>query len=76
MITAQRVSRGFHRLAIFFAAIPLLIGVLFALGTPYNVATSELTSHEQVACAHRVYQNNPQLFWQTALAPGHETDPA
>jgi hypothetical protein len=30
MSTSQRVSRGFHRLALFLAAIPLLIGGYFS----------------------------------------------
>ena len=32
MSTAQRVSRGFHRLALFLAAIPLLVGGAIAEG--------------------------------------------
>jgi hypothetical protein len=28
MAASQRVSRGFHRLALFLAAIPLILGVL------------------------------------------------
>jgi hypothetical protein len=33
MRTSQRVSRGFHRLAIFFAGIPLMVGVIVSVMT-------------------------------------------
>jgi|RhiMetdeSRZDD1v2_1073273.scaffolds.fasta_scaffold115733_9 hypothetical protein len=77
MSAAQRVSRGFHRLAVFLAAIPLLIGVLFSLGTPYNVVTSELASHQAVLCANKVYQTDRDRFWKIVfapIAPGHAVD--
>jgi hypothetical protein len=28
MATTQRLSRGFHRLALFLAAIPMLVGIV------------------------------------------------
>jgi hypothetical protein len=32
MSTSQRVTRGFHRLALFLAAIPLIVGALWSRG--------------------------------------------
>ena len=66
MRTSQRVSRGFHRLGLFLAVIVLLVGVIACLASPYQEATEE---HEKLTCAHKVYLDNPKLFWETAFAP-------
>jgi hypothetical protein len=53
MSTAQRISRGFHRLGLLLAAIPLLIGVGFCLiGPPYIMANYALDRHQKLVCAH------------------------
>lgn len=52
MSTAQRVRRGFQRLAILLAAIPLLFGVVYSLGTPLQMANDDLSWHQKVVCAH------------------------
>lgn len=41
MSTSQRVSRGFHRLALFLAAIPLLIGTYFSIVIAYSGSSTE-----------------------------------
>jgi len=46
---ATRVSRGFHRLALFLAAIPLLIGgyfsVIYAVGETYGGVVQACTEN-------------------------------
>ena len=54
MGTSQRVSRGFHRLGLFFAAIPLVLGVLWA----FIDASQRVARHRQVLCAHEYIQQH------------------
>ena len=53
MATSQRVSRGFHRLALFLAAVPLLIGVLgsvlWAIRDANIIASNK---HQKLMCAY------------------------
>jgi hypothetical protein len=51
MSTAQRVSRGFHRLAVLSAVIPLLLGIVYSLWSPYQTANDELNRHHKLVCA-------------------------
>jgi hypothetical protein len=52
MNTLQRVSRGFHRLALVLAAIPLVVGI--ALSVLWGIHDFQVASskHEKLACAH------------------------
>lgn len=53
MSAKQRISRGFHRLAVFLAAIPLLIGIGFCLiGPPHEMTNYDLIRHQKLVCAH------------------------
>jgi hypothetical protein len=51
MATSVRLSRGFHRLALFLAAIPLLAGIAVSVFIAKETADSALQA-QQVACAH------------------------
>jgi hypothetical protein len=57
MSAAQRVSRGFHWLAIFFAAILLLAGCALSVVLAKGFANSELLNHEKTACVHQWVTN-------------------
>jgi hypothetical protein len=47
MSTAQRVSRGFHRLALFLAAIPLVIGSGFFVSIAFEQTNAAKRSHDE-----------------------------
>lgn len=47
MATADRVSRGFHRLALFLAAIPLLVGGTWAGVTAFEAADRAKRTHAE-----------------------------
>ena len=51
MSASQRVSRGFHRLAVLSAAIPLLLGIIYSLWSSYQTANNELDRHHKLECA-------------------------
>jgi hypothetical protein len=51
MSTSQRVSRGFHRLALFLAAIPLLIGIVSSVLWGFHDANLASDKHQQLVCA-------------------------
>ena len=51
MSESQRVSRGFHRLAVLSAAIPLLLGIIYSLWSSYQTANNELDRHHKLECA-------------------------
>ena len=52
MSASQRVSRGFHRLAIWLAAIPFLVGTVASLYRASDPTFTDLTRHERLVCAH------------------------
>src|SRR5215468_686503 len=51
MSASQRVSCGFHRLAVLSAAIPLLLGIIYSLWSSYQTANNELDRHHKLECA-------------------------
>ena len=51
MSASQRVSRDFHRLAVLSAVIPLLLGIVYSLWSPYQAANDELNRHHKLECA-------------------------
>ena len=53
MSAAQRVSRGFHRLALFLAAIPLLIGGSMSVYVAFDLANRLWDQHQKLVCAHQ-----------------------
>jgi len=76
MAASQRVSRGFHRLALFLAAIPLLLGTILSLGYANNVADQNQKQHAKLVCANKhVLKADKELadnpFWYKAkkMAP-------
>jgi hypothetical protein len=52
MSTGQRVSRGFHRLALFLAAIPLLLGGSLSVYIAFDLANRLWEQHQKLLCAH------------------------
>jgi len=52
MSTAQRVNRGFHRLALFLAAIPLLLGGSLSVYIAFDLANRLWEQHQKLVCAH------------------------
>ena len=51
MSASQRVSRDFRRLAVLSAVIPLLLGIVYLLWSPYQTANDELNRHHKLECA-------------------------
>jgi len=64
MGASQRVSRGFNRLAIFLAAIPLVIGTILSLGVAVQQANEEKAYQQKVVCAGQ----HPER-WPATTAP-------
>ena len=58
MGTSQRVSRGFHRLAVVLAAIPLLIGIGVSCFVAQDTADKASQTYQQLLCAHRYIDSN------------------
>ena len=50
---ATRLSRGFHRLALLLAAIPLLVGIAISYYVARSFADGAWEAHQKAACAHR-----------------------
>ena len=71
MSTSQRVGRGFHRLGLFLAAIPLLVGGWFSVLTAKDEARIGLYKHQQLVCAHEhIAQAKPYLSDEDARRAG------
>ena len=66
MSTSQRPSRGFHRLALFLAAIPLLIGAPLSVWSAVEMAKRGFDHNKKLVCAHQVFQTDRRKMW----APG------
>ena len=69
MATSNRLSRGFHRLALFLTFIPLLIGTTLSIVKGLNEANGKLKQHETLLCANRsVLKSDKELadnpFWK------------
>jgi hypothetical protein len=71
MSTSQRVSLRFHRLAVFLAVIPLVLGVTLSAFFAYTAANREADQHQKLDCAHHVYQTNESAVWASALQPNN-----
>src|SRR5262245_43402342 len=59
MSAAQRVSRGFHRLALFLAAIPLLLGGSLSVYIAFDLANRLWEQHQKLVCAHEHVAGHP-----------------
>ena len=51
------------------AAIPLVIGVFYALTESAHYANRALERHERVTCAHEVYKSDRKRFWRGVFDP-------
>ena len=63
MSASQRVSRGFHRLAIFLAAIALVIGTILSVGVAFEQANRAKAKHDwqaKLVCARTALLNDPE----------------
>ena len=72
MSTSQQISRGFHRLAILIAALPLLGGGSFALVNGFNQAGDASRDHQKVLCAHEYLareRDQPKPNYKLMFAP-------
>jgi hypothetical protein len=56
MGASQRLSRGFNRLGLFLAAIPLLVGGAITIIDAMSEADSASTKHQKLLCAHKFFQ--------------------
>ena len=63
MEAAQRVNRGFHRLAVALAGIPLIGGLLLFANLAHQHADRTVANHQKVRCAYshieRLKQQHP-----------------
>jgi hypothetical protein len=50
-MAAIRITRGLHRRALFLAAIPLLLGILYSIWSAQQTANAELIRHQKLVCA-------------------------
>ena len=74
MATSQRLSRGFHRLAFFLAAIPLLIGGAASLYHAYADADVGDVVNQVLVCVHdyldkQTSQSAEGKNWAALFAP-------
>jgi hypothetical protein len=51
-MTATKIGRGFHRLALFLAAIPLLLGGSLSVYIAFDLANRLWEQHQKLVCAH------------------------
>ena len=52
MVASQRLSRGFHGLAVFVAAIPLLVGAVWTISIAIGNANYVSETHRKLLCAY------------------------
>jgi hypothetical protein len=52
MVAPQRLSRGFHRLGLFLALIPLLIGGTITINLAIGDANYASRDQNKMVCAH------------------------
>ena len=71
----QRISRGFHRLAIFLAAVPFLIGGTWATFAAINTAKNAQRSHDEtveLVCAQTALKKSQAYYGAMIGAAGAE----
>ena len=52
-MTATKIGRGFHRLALLLAALPLLIGGSLSVYIAFDLANRLWEQHQTLVCAHQ-----------------------
>jgi hypothetical protein len=67
MAASLRLSRGFHRLALFLAAIPLLMGGPFSVWSAVEMAGRGAEEHQKLVCAHQVFRTDQRKIWHSVL---------
>ena len=72
MSTSQRVTSGFHRLALFLAAIPLLMGLGASFFVAKDSADKASQAYQQLLCAHRYIDSNQS--WLMSAPDGATLD--
>ena len=75
-MTAQRVSRGFHRLGFFIAAALFLIAGALAVGPALQKANDASEEHQKLLCAHKYFGSGElrKLILSKAILTGPFTD--
>ena len=74
-MSTSRVSRGFHRLAVFVAAIPLLIGVTISLSWAGKSTYQDLQRHQLQVCAHEHIERVTTPKGEAAALPSIGQEP-
>jgi hypothetical protein len=59
---SQRVSRGFHRLALFLAAIPLVAGVAISFFFAKQFADTAWQAYQKASCAHEYIDRRMEAY--------------
>ena len=72
IMSSQRVSRGFHRLALFLAAIPLMIGIGVSFFVAKDSADKVSQAYQQLLCVHRYIDSNQS--WLMSAPDGATLD--
>ena len=74
MSTSQRVTRGFHRLAVSLAAIPLLVGVTLSLFYAGEPTYKDLQQYKFLVCAHEHFERVTTPKRESAALPSIEQE--
>jgi hypothetical protein len=61
---SQRVSRGFHRFALFLAAMILLVGGYYWVVSAIEYTDWGVRHYEALVCAHDFLQRDEKRFWE------------
>lgn len=61
-MTANSISRGFHRLAIFIATVPLIVGCVIAIVSATDIANREHARHQDILCARERWKPPPEPY--------------
>ncbi|MGA8433592.1 MAG: hypothetical protein WB713_02135 [Methyloceanibacter sp.] len=76
MAASKRVSRGFHRLGLFLAAIIVLVGGYYWVVSAGEVANQDWRHHKALVCAHHFRHRDEKRFWDLGLTELDETGEA
>ena len=76
MAASKRVSRGFHRLGLFLAAIIVLVGGYYWVVSAGEVANQDWRHHKALVCAHHFRHREEKRFWDLGLTELDETGEA
>ena len=76
MAASQRLSRGFHRLGLFLAAIILLIGGSYWVLSASDLAGISWRHHKALMCGYDFRQRDEKRFWNLSLTELDDTGEA